>query len=535
MEEFSSKDMDHLGLVASMCDEIGIVKIINQLIPPDSRATVSAGECAKLMIINGLGFSARPLYLEAQFFSSKPIKRFLGRDLLAEKISDDCLGRALDHFYEGNCERIFSIIASKAVTYFNVNVRFRHLDTTSMSVHGKYEEEMGLVEFGYSKDNNPDLKQFMISLMSSQDGDIPLLAQTIPGNTSDKKHFREILKELKKQIKESETTTYYVADSALYTKETVSEISMFTKWITRVPENITASKYLITNISKEAMSSCGNGYYTSEVCSYYGDVKQRWLVVFSEKAFEKEIKTLEKRITKAEKTLKKQLKKLCSEEYLCEADALRGLKSFERTLKYHTCSVANVESTIKMKKPGRPKKGDSGKTVYRLTCALEKDQRKINKILKAKGKFIIATNELDSNKLSVLDLISNYKNQQSVERGFRFLKDPMFMASSVFLKKQQRIVALGLIMCLCLLVYTLTQRKLRMKLKQMNETLPDQKGKETSKPTIRWIYQIFEGVHVLYRRTDQGINEIVLNLNAIRNQVLKLMGPTYQKIYENVA
>ncbi|NEQ76765.1 MAG: hypothetical protein F6K23_29340 [Okeania sp. SIO2C9] len=45
------------------------------------------------------------------------------------------------------------------------------------------------------------------------------------------------------------------------------------------------------------------------------------------------------------------------------------------------------------------------------------------------------------------------KDQQSVERGFRFLNAPLFLTDSVFLKSHQRIEALGLIMSLCLLVY----------------------------------------------------------------------------------
>lgn len=173
--------------------------------------------------------------------------------------------------------------------------------------------------------------------------------------------------------------------------------------------------------------------------------------------------------------------------------------------------------------------------IYQLNCVLERDEGKITEVLNAKGKFIIATNELDSEKLSVEDLLTNYKRQQSVERGFRFLKDPIFMTSSVFLKKEERIVALGLVMCLCLLAYTLSQRKLRLRLQQANDELPDQKGKPTKKPTMRWIYQMFEGVHVLYRLTEFGTTEMVLNLNPLRIKILQLMGPIYEKIYEDAA
>jgi len=187
-------------------------------------------------------------------------------------------------------------------------------------------------------------------------------------------------------------------------------------------------------------------------------VKQKWVIVFSEKAYARESKTVEKRVSKAAEKYNLELKKICRTEYSCESDALRDLKDFRKILKYHSCNFKSMEKKIKMEKRGRPKKTDQGKIVYQLNCALERDEGKISEILKGKGKFIIATNELDSKKLSVEDLLTNYKRQQSVEKGFRFLKDPMFMTSSVFLKKEERIVALGLIMCLCLLAYTLSQR-----------------------------------------------------------------------------
>jgi transposase len=61
-----------------------------------------------------------------------------------------------------------------------------------------------------------------------------------------------------------------------------------------------------------------------------------------------------------------------------------------------------------------------------------------------------------------------YKEQQTAERGFWFLKYPLFFTDSVFLKSPERIEALTLIMGLCLLVYTLGQRLLRQNLPLIN-------------------------------------------------------------------
>ncbi|NES02427.1 MAG: hypothetical protein F6K22_05980 [Okeania sp. SIO2F4] len=81
-------------------------------------------------------------------------------------------------------------------------------------------------------------------------------------------------------------------------------------------------------------------------------------------------------------------------------------------------------------------------------------------------------------------------------RGFSFLKYPMFLTDSVFLKSPKRIEALGLIMGFCLLVYTLGQRELRQTLKRMKTGVKNQLGRFTDRPTLRWIFQCFQSVQV---------------------------------------
>lgn len=539
MKKYSSKTIDHLGLVSGVCDQLGLVTIIDELIEPDKRSKLTTGEVSKLMIINGLGFTSRPLYLEAQFYASKPIARLLGRELGWEEITDDSLGRGLDRLFAAGCEAVFCQVVSRAVDIFKVDTKYRSFDTTSMTVRGEYEEGIGLVEFGYSKDHRPDLKQFMISLMSSQDGDVPLLAQTIAGNSSDKKHFREVLNKLQSEIKQSDKSFYYVADSALYTKETIETISDKNKWITRVPESLRESKQVIRRIAKEEMVNFGEGYYAKQVKSNYAGVEQRWVVVFSQKRYDGSIKTVEKQVKRSQIQAQKALNKLCKNLFHCQEDAQKAVEELSEKLAYHTCKEIEIKKEKRLGKVGRPKSTDVAQEVYKISCQLEESLEKVSLAKESKGKFIVATNELDEAKLSQDELVNRYKKQQSVERGFRFLKDPFFMTSSVFLKNEKRIVALGMIMCLSLLVYMLAQRMLRLKLEEHKESLPNQNGKPTSLPTMRWIYQIFEGVHILYQASDQDIGdkpiEIVLNLNPLRIKILQLLGPTYEKLYQNAS
>ena len=134
-------------------------------------------------------------------------------------------------------------------------------------------------------------------------------------------------------------------------------------------------------------------------------------------------------------------------------------------------------------------------------------------------------------------MLSHYKEQGvAVERGFRFLKDPLFFAHSLFLKRPQRIMALLMVMGLALLVYALAERKLRQGLAEHGETIPDQKGKPTSTPTLRRVFQIFEGVDLrLVRNQGRVVFRQVLNLLPVHQQILRLLGPNVANCYRSTA
>ncbi len=336
-----------------------------------------------------------------------------------------------------------------------------------------------------------------------------------------------------KEQKDLDQPFYYVADSALYTKETIEKISSEMMWITRVPEVLKSAKSVIRSISPEEMKDVGNGYSITELGNWYGGVRQRWLIVFSEKSLPREKKTLEKKVCKELETKEKELKTLSSKKFSCQKDALAAITAFEKGLKCLKCVNVSLAEKHIHKGRGRPKKEAIPDRLFTIKASIERHEDKIAQQLSEKGKFIVATNELDEGKLPSNELLESYKEQQCVERGFRFLKDPFFLTSSVFLKKQERIVALGMIMCLCLLVYTLAQRILRHRIQELNTTLPNQLDKPTERPTIRWIFQIFEGIHVLFLITEATSQELVLNLSSVRKRILEVLGPPFQKIYEN--
>jgi len=86
---------------------------------------------------------------------------------------------------------------------------------------------------------------------------------------------------------------------------------------------------------------------------------------------------------------------------------------------------------------------------YQFTTSLQINQAQVDELEKRAGRFILATNELNKSQLSSDDILIKYKEQQAPERGFSFLKDPLFFADSVFLKSPQRVETMAMLMGLC--------------------------------------------------------------------------------------
>ena len=170
-------------------------------------------------------------------------------------------------------------------------------------------------------------------------------------------------------------------------------------------------------------------------------------------------------------------------------------------------------------------------TRWKIQTRLHIDEDAVQRRAKRKACFIVATNILDPQRLSDETLIGTYKEQGGVERGFRFLKDPLFLASSVFVKKPERLVALSFIMVLCLLVYRLAEHRVRSNLAKLEQTIPNQLNKPTARPTMRWIFQCFEGIELLHISRGSLTQSLVLRLQPVHRQILSLLGPPYVQFY----
>lgn len=543
--DLAVETLEHLGLVAGVIDELGLVELTDELLPRHAQNCISSGQVVKAMILNCFGFLSAPLYLFSEFFERKPIAHLLGEGIEASYLNDDRLGRVLDGLFEFGTTMFFLKASQQGVQRYGVETTQLHLDSSSFSVDGDYrrpdaasvvgpsgatetEADIQTIQIcrGYSRDQRPDLKQYMVNLICSRDGGVPLWLQVADGNQSDAQAFGGVMCEFAKQW---DPGALFVIDAAFYSEPNLQQVASL-KWLSRVPQTLSLAKALIQQPTAELTpADCTlQDYQLWEVAQTYGGIAQRWILIESQtrKAdqalWQKELQTLERR-------LNRQLKQLTKQVFACRPDACEALLQFQDQLEKHQLVQVSIETVRTKRPPGQPRhqKHKTAIEGYRIKATLACKADTEAAFCRQRSRFILATNLLDVAQWPAQKLLQEYKQQQKVERGFRFLKDPLFFTSSVFVKKPERVEALALIMALTLLVYTLAERKLRQTLQQQEQTVLDQRKRPTSTPTFRWILQKFHDIHLV---TLNGLQQVT-NLSPERQLIIRLLGPPTCRYY----
>jgi transposase len=234
------------------------------------------------------------------------------------------------------------------------------------------------------------------------------------------------------------------------------------------------------------MAALPEGYRYAVVASQYGSVAQRWVLIYSEQRQPQAQRTVDKQWRQHGDQEVKAFQKLCRTAFACEADAQQALARFAHALQATCLHESTICPTPQYRKRGRPGSGaQPDQIVYHIGGALVSRLAARQALVDQHSCFILATNELDEGQLPAPVVLDGYKGQASAERGFRFLKDPQFLASSLYLKKPERVMALLMVMTVCLLVYAALEYRIRRALQEHGATFPDHKGKRIQHPTAR--------------------------------------------------
>ena len=409
-------------------------------------------------------------------------------------------------------------------------------DSTSFHVDGRYnsdeepEEHVIHITRGSSRDQRPALNHVMLELIVEHQAGIPVLMQPLSGNSSDAHAFGQVITDHIAQLQLTYGMTFLVADSALESAENLQKLADTNlTWITRVPATLGEAQTILAQAAPQTMAPLTEGYRYRVVPSRYGGIEQRWVLIHSEPRQPQAQRPVDKQWRTQSDQEVQAVRTLCRTAFACEADAPQALARFAAGLQTTLLHDSAVCPTPHYRKRGRPGPGaQPDHLVYHIVGALASRLIDRQARVDQQSCFILATNELNEGQLAPQAVLDGYKGQARAERGFRFLKDPQFLASSLYLKKPERIMALLMVMTVCLLVYAALEYRIRTALKEHGATFPDHKGKRIQNPTARWVFHYFVGIHVL---SIPGQGLMILNLTDEHQHLLQLLGKRYAWFY----
>ena len=562
IESFLSHSVGAAPLVAALCRELGIPQLIDQEATWDKdRSILSPGERIMALIINLLCEERRPLYKVHDAFEKLDTELLFGEGIRSDHLNNDCLGRGLDAFYRIGPSRILRQVALSLRLKEAMDLPFVHFDTTTRVLYGAYGFE-GAEEdpldrlfspppvlppsplgrrpvqpaYGHSKDHRPDLKQITLALAVDRHG-LPLLGSIKDGNASDKVSNLETLDEILAFFPpELRDSLVYIADSALVTETNLAWLSREKmRFISLLPGTFAANREVRDKAWDEnAWDELGAlrdqkdaaTYRASEQATVIGGRPYRLIVYHSSTLDKRKSRSLLSSVTQEKAALEKAARELAKTPFFCERDAQAAGEAFCRSHKsrFFPLSFTVETKTVKEPRPGRgrPKKGESlpETPVFLVNVTVGGvDPAAVAQERDRKACFVLITN-LPKETASARTILDEYKGQASVENIFgAFVKNPLVL-DAFFLKKKERLEALGMVLLLAALVYMFIQYKMR----QAKEPFDRPPRGMMTRPTTREVLQHLS--HVTVHRINNGPRHLQISQRSQNgfDQILRWTG-----------
>jgi transposase len=540
--DIDAQQVDHLLIVKAFADDLDLAGTVNRLAP--TQMGVKPGIIVLGLVLDTLT-GRSPLYRLVEFFEGRDTGLLLGERVPASVFNDDTVGRVLDLLFEAGTQRIFSELAMKAIRKHEISTRAVHFDTTSVNVYGDYRvDEANPPPFeiteGYSKDHRPDLKQFLISTLCVGDK-VPIFGKNEDGNRSDKQINNTILTQISAHMAQfgvSENAFIYIADSALVNPANLEHLSAGQPFITRLPATYAECGRLISEAvaanqwgvlgqlarTKPTANRPAALYRLAEATATLYGKPYRAVIVHSSAHDKRRQKKIKRELAKESASIEKNFREQCLSEYACEADAKAAAQAWaSQPCRYHDLSY-EIELLYTYAR-GRPKKDQSkqvAKIRYRVSCHLEQKASALEQMRMAAGCFVLLTNVAKEGECAAdaREILSLYKEQHGVEQNFAFLKDPA-VVNAIFLKTEERIEALGLILLISLLIWRLIERSLRKHVEETARPLTGWDNKPTTRPTALMVTSKFKNLTVIRIGSQRRLNR---PLNPVQLQWLEALG-----------
>jgi len=524
-----------LPVINAVCEEVGLVEVIDEIVDWDeTQAEISPGSLTAGLVMNFLT-EGEPMYRLSDFFENKDPQNLFGDDITTEDLYDQRFGWALDKIADAEPRNVLNSVIANAVTTEGVDIGVVHADTTSKSVHGEYEQDgqqddLNIAK-GYSRDGDRQLKQFNIGLGVNSRG-IPVTGDIFDGNGADTTWNKELIAEIRQCLPTDESIVY-VADSKAVTGENLARASRQNlPLISRLPGNYAAVDELIDRAWEDdnwediGSVAAREDAVSHDIQSYTQTIsgqQLRCVVVKPSTIDGRSEKRIDKELDTTEEDLEDAVEELSTRVFACERDAKQELKTWLNDHQEECFEVeAEVVETEQKKsrdKPGRPPKDwEPYETVYKIAASVQRDAAAITTYKQRESCYVLVTSIEDAEEWPPKRVLKEYKQQITVEQSFPVVKDPK-RVGAVYLKDHQRLEALGYVLIMALLVYSVIERRARLALMDADEPMELSGGPSTYRPTGRRVLQRFE--NMLVSRVD-GKRVLPENVEVPR-RVLELL------------
>ena len=559
--EFHPVALRHLPIVREAIDRLGIREVLDELLPTDSRAEVSDGDCVTVMIANILGGRVA-LYNMGEWLAATDVGLLLWEGCPTRAFGDDRLGKTLDHIWNTGTDNIVTAVATRYLRSADAPREYCVLnDTTTLSLQGAYilddyeVEGAPVPKHGHSKDFRPDLKQLVYGVSLHGAACMPLVGTLLDGNTSDHVANRLHIDKLAALLPPEDEVTL-VADCKFADAEMLGKAwRTGFHYVTLLPRTYNLREELVEAVRADGTSLAEAGRYAGRTLDdpervYRGTsftrplplldpidgalmaVEHRFLVLESSQLALAHEARIPGDLERAEKSIRAAFRAAGKTAFDCASDAQQALDKAAVKATLHTVDarVVEVEEPLKRERRGRPCLGETlpTRTVWRVELVgLTVDDAAVERERFHARHFVLLTDHLDEKKWPDERVFETYRSQRAIEghTGFRWLKGPAAVAP-VFLKLPHRIAALGMVFLLALMVRNWIQARIRAQLAATTQKLPNMNDRPTSTPTTECFFRVFQYIASVLVRDDGGriLERRVHGMSSLTERALLAIG-----------
>jgi transposase len=495
------KRLGSLPVIADFCRRIDIAGIIDKLCPIRDIAYATHGQVIEILIANRLTNPAAMAGI-ADWARAWAVPEVYG--IAASALGDDRLGRALDAIAE-HTDTIVGTVGAAAIQAFGIDATRLHWDMTSISLHGAYEgndPDYPQPGWGHPKDRRPDLKQIQAGIAVSADGAVPVFHQVYDGGASEIAQVIDAMHAL--QDLAATPDFLMVGDSKLISYGNLGAMTqagvrfLAPLAASRVPAGLFAGIDPATTTPIDYIAQRDARKPAEKRCAY-----QVTEDIMHLPGPRKADPTHQVRRILVHSSANQHAAQ--SARQLKLGKARTDLDTLVRTAgtRHHPDVAAITAKAAQISKQRRVGAylrttittcPDTGKPSF----AWHFDQDAIDAEAATDGWYALLTS-LDPADADPAEVLRRYKGQNTVQQRYATIKGPLAVAP-IFLQTNRRITALITMICLALLIFSLIEREVRLRLAEQNRH--DMAGfyafdNRAVRPTARLILQALHDLRLI--------------------------------------